>query len=263
MKRLVSTDLGGFPFVSDDLRFIESGVMEALSALVSPYIGSSNGLIISGCDRTIVGGNINISEGFIFLQGEIYYVPAQTVLDEGKTYNYFEVLENYDPAGEKQFQNSATHDTYAVRIAQIVQSDTLPVDAINYPNLDTVIGGAYKAMGFQEIKDWVNLPDARYVTPSVQGPAQIYRDRLGFVHFRGNWNHDDPGASFIIGTLPVGYRPDVDIVFNYLDAKSSNPATIFGYQISISASTGVIDVLGTNFPQEFEMMNFPSFLAVI
>lgn len=119
-----------------------------------------------------------------------------------------------------------------------------------------------KLFGRSLATDWIDLPGASYIYPSAQGRAQILKDSNGFIHFRGVWSHDDPAPSMIVGTLPAGYRPELDIVFSYTTANVSNPSSVLSYEISISASTGVIDVSGSFSPQSIDCISFPSFLSV-
>lgn len=262
MKRLVTSGLGGFPFVLDDLRFIESGILEAFKGVVSPYVGSLNQLVLSGCSMEVVGSNIVVSEGFFYHQNEIYYVPSQTHVDESKPYQYFDVNIAYDPSGNKQFQNGTTVQTYQVRTMKLIQSDILPTGFINFTDLENLHHRSFIAHGFQDNVGWTDLPGSSYVYPVPDGRPQFSKDVNGYVHFRGNWNHDDPDSSFIVGILPIGFRPELDIRFNYVSINIHNPQVQYSYEIVINATTGVIDITGNYFPVTLNCISFPSFKAM-
>jgi len=84
MKKLnlsnISTTVG-MPQKSGSLTHIQSAYQEALNSIVRSIISdgiyqSDVGYILHGCVNSGSGLNYNISEGAIFLNGEIYQVPA-------------------------------------------------------------------------------------------------------------------------------------------------------------------------------------------
>jgi hypothetical protein len=68
----------------------------------------------------IVGGDLVYPEGYVAIEGEIYYVPAATVPFVGANW-YYEVEESFDPAGYEVFQDGgAPQNTYAIRTVKVV-----------------------------------------------------------------------------------------------------------------------------------------------
>lgn len=112
MNRLVTTDNGGFPFVLDDLRWVlstdDAGLIEAFSSMLRSI---SENMILDGC---VFSGDIEssgaITAGWIMLDGEIIKVDAQSGLVEPNI--YFNKVDTFDSAGNKQFEDATFHDTY-------------------------------------------------------------------------------------------------------------------------------------------------------
>lgn len=125
MNKLKTTNTGGMPIVLDDLRWLESAEREALVGVIKTLISYDiNAAIISGCDvvDTEQGDMWSCSEGFIFFNNEIFFVPEQLVFNDGNIGNlYFAEDISYEsPAGLKTFNNAVPHETYEIRQAQML-----------------------------------------------------------------------------------------------------------------------------------------------
>ena len=119
MKKLITTNEGGFPLVLDDLRWMTSGIYESLKAVCRALIPTGEtGLILEGCEL-IDNGNNNyvLSEGYVYFKTstyeEICRVDAQqlTLISPYTT----PALMPYpitDSAGAKVFYNGTTYNTY-------------------------------------------------------------------------------------------------------------------------------------------------------
>lgn len=134
MNRLKTNQSGGFPFVLDDLRFLDNAYRQAFTNIA--YAISLSDCILWGCDLSDDGTDITVTEGAVWLNGEILHVPEQTI-----TYvpghNYFLRLSaSYDPNGLKTFADSNLYDTYELRVAELFDggTDTVIASAINIHN---------------------------------------------------------------------------------------------------------------------------------
>ena len=83
MDKLKTTDLGGFPFVLDDIRQLlgrltspaNHGIYQAFNNLLR---GFGDNLIVQGVVASGTTPNISITEGWVLLDGELITVVAQT-----------------------------------------------------------------------------------------------------------------------------------------------------------------------------------------
>lgn len=122
MKKLITNIAGGFPFVLDDLGWLQDGLTEAIIHSMSQYF-SGNPYIISGCEDD----GSNISPGWIFFKSQILQFDGAAYtapLDPGA---HFTIQTTYDPAGLKTLQNNSTVDTYEVKKAVFSNSTTIGV----------------------------------------------------------------------------------------------------------------------------------------
>lgn len=144
MNKFKTTDNGKLPFVSDDLRFVDAGIRDALKGLVSLFgLTASNSFKITGCVVSNVGLVYSYTAGYICYLGEILPVVSGSVTIPGSPqvgYGlYWDLDLSFDPAGLKVFENGVSHDTYEVRKAKLVygqyptnqggQTDYMPAEA--------------------------------------------------------------------------------------------------------------------------------------
>lgn len=86
MKRLNTSSITptvGFPTKKGTIDFLQDSHKEEVNDLLRMFIGENYSLlnvyVLFGCKQTVVGSNINISEGSVFTNGEIFHSPPQTV----------------------------------------------------------------------------------------------------------------------------------------------------------------------------------------
>ena len=208
MKILKTTDVGGFPFVLDDIRFIYSGLLEAYRAVVSPYLTPQDVVILSGCEQTISGGSLTLSDGWIFYAGEIYNTIGGSWPHDPLKSVHYEVTVGYTPAGLKTFQNGQQYNTYENRFLHPVYTDTPPVNSFPRP-MRTVISAIYEKMqsytvgpinvSHQAIPSWELYPGTYDVV--------AYKDFSGVVHLSGSFWFEDPSPDHFLFQLPIDFRP--------------------------------------------------------
>lgn len=126
MNKLKTTDVGGFPYVLDDIRFELDAVRKAFYGILTTWgINNEDSFILRGC-VTSIGANISITEGYVSILGEVYFVPAHSIsltVPSGQE-AAFVVVSGFDPAGLKTFDSGGTFNTYELRTA-IVQYETI------------------------------------------------------------------------------------------------------------------------------------------
>ena len=79
----LSFSTGGHPFSIDDIVFLQSSVIQAISGVCNGVTANTN-TVLSGCIITTtthpfpMPPSYSISSGFIYYNGEVFYVPAHT-----------------------------------------------------------------------------------------------------------------------------------------------------------------------------------------
>ena len=81
--------------------------------------------------------------------------------------------------------------------------------------------GNVKVGGIIESEPWITATLASGWTHGVNNPVRYYKDKLGIVHFRGFAVAPANPNSVEILTMPVGYRPDLEILL-FLQGTSLN-----------------------------------------
>jgi hypothetical protein len=236
---------GGEPTINfNDLSRNNIANRAALFAVMAAYnIGTNENFIISGCVATVDPGvDVDVTAGYIFLNGEIIQVEAQTVLDSGTTdlYKYVKTT-TYDPNGDKTFNNSVARQTWA-KNRGIVTAATAPIlttelDVVNGDRLESKIIALLRALTAASATDALEgiirkstvaetqagTSDTGAVTPlklrthttwtapslatGYTGTVEYMRDNLGFIHFKGTIIKSGSPSSKTVFTLPVGFRP--------------------------------------------------------
>lgn len=213
MKTFITAHTGGEPIVLDDLRWLTEGLTDSYQSMIKSIIPDDVVTILYGCERTDDGTHINITAGFISFSGEIYRVPAHSVLIvSGDEYWKFE--EVYDPNGLKAYAApGVSHDTYQEVLWTVGIADPPPGGAVLYAESKSIFDFIKIGIGLGVNTPWAEIVGAPYDVPYNE-TAKYMRDRNGFVHFKGaivKTTAVSPG--FLIGTLPPGFRPDSSLVF--------------------------------------------------
>lgn len=222
MNNFKTTFTGGMPLYNDDFTFIQTNIKEALKALGGlnqSSFAAKDGFVLWGCVIALDGGDITVTEGAIFLNGEIYYVPAQSfAVPVGDNAFYFQVAATtFDPVGAKEFEDATTHDTYEIIRAELTYdayADEPALDAIKaaqfFVGIDTanlkprtihtVLHGEHT-----EIANGDLIPSWHHST----GRVEYWKDSAGYVHLHVEVTaigSPNPSGGAMIN-LPVGYRP--------------------------------------------------------
>jgi hypothetical protein len=126
MNKLINTDSGGYPFVLDDLRFVDDSVREALKGNLS-FLGDD--FILSPNYNDITAATSwSFPETFAILDGEILRIPAFTANSSpalGKWYKLeLDSTNSGTTPGLKTFQDASVHETYNLRKGKLTLQTT-------------------------------------------------------------------------------------------------------------------------------------------
>jgi hypothetical protein len=208
MNTFKTTDLGGLGLRSNDFRFIDASVREAFFGTLS-YLGdlANSVIIISGCEVVPSLMEVTILSGFVLLNGEVFKVDTHSYPNTTPGVRYWDIDITYDAEGTKLFKDSTTHETYEIRRAKTFFAPTLPVDKIAFSSTLYYFDILKEKLGFIASTAWANIPFCSNMFPGPSGQGKFMIDSNGFVHLKGAYTNDDPGAGAVLGVLPLGFRP--------------------------------------------------------
>lgn len=120
-KLITSTPPGGFPLVLDDLRWFlgqsagNQGIYQALNNLLRLFGNSFaiQGVLVSGTTP-----NVQITEGWVMLDGELLKVDAQTGIDIATDIEFVKET-SFDTAGDRKAQNGSDIRAYQINRAVV------------------------------------------------------------------------------------------------------------------------------------------------
>ncbi len=207
MKKLVISP-GGMPLHLQDFEFMYEGLIEALAG----HNWRTN-CVLQGCELTKNGSDFEIAEGWVYVDGEIFYVPAHTVVDNdgsgNKSYdatNYdfshdpnsgldrqsfldnfgYEMQVDYRNTGSDTFHDSVVRDTYEIRTMEgrhYVNQAPTTGDA----NYLSIAGRTYEEVIADKFWDRSKLP----VADTNNGIDGYIKDSLRYYSYRYT-----PGSSY-------------------------------------------------------------------
>ena len=220
MNKLITTDSGGFPFLLNDIRFLDEAYREGMASIIKTV---AEECILWGCEYSENGTIASINAGAVFFDNEIFYCPSHSV-DLGVNIQddiVLQVKEYDDPSGDgnKLFADGSTHQTYKVREVKVVDltSSTTPHMCLRARGLcssDAIIfvDEIRKSSIHANIADTLTV--GSWQTPSfINGWTGDLKFRTigNFIELKGDLNGFS-ATDYIPFILPLNYRPDKRIV---------------------------------------------------
>jgi hypothetical protein len=223
---------GGVELHSEDFIFAEEAIRSALAGMLSSVQPSNTVLVLSGCVVSFNQGNASVTAGWIVLDGEILYMPAQTVSTQvGQTFTnkaYIALNAFNDAAGAEVLASGATGQTYQRRQASIVGGNSGDWrDSASWVTYDKRIN-ALAASGLSSVVIPGNDLNAPFTLPS--GVTIEARKSSGLTVLKGALNLTGLAAntSFVAFTLPVGFRPTGYNAIQIIPTFDSGTSTLIG-----------------------------------
>lgn len=220
MDKFLNNIAGGLPFVLDDFRFDDSAVRDAIKGILSGFLTTGvDNFIVYGCEVTtnIIGGNTEytVSEGYIFYEGEIFYVAAHVLTEATSFIPYWGTKIYYDPTGNKTFQDLNSHDTYQKREMELLAAAAPPSGYM--PLAAAKLEDQIKLLAGLDVDTWHTVGDTGEpvyndnwagVTGEGKRELRFKKTPTNQVHIEGACLNSSPTTNPTkIFTLPTGYRP--------------------------------------------------------
>jgi len=212
MNKLVIPN-GGMPLHGDDFNFIDAAVRDAFKgSLYELAMANGGNMILGGCAFSETLTVATIAEGYVMLNYEIMYVPAQ-VYAKTSLYTFLVPAVSFDPAGSEIFANSTTQDTYQIRRATLGSlpgvgvprvdmsaSTGVPAPTLSSTIYETLLDKVSESSSLSFFNGWSN---------AIANPLRLFR------HFRQANLVGDVALGTISGVsftqialiIPEGFRP--------------------------------------------------------
>lgn len=163
MNKLITTNTGGYPFVLDDLRFIDDGVREVLKSKFERFIDQGDptdkGFLVTNSIDLVVDSTTKPAPGFdgqameimfAYIKGEIYLLPAGNlpsgISPSAPCFVEPDISFTGSTPGQKVFENGSNVETYQIRRAKYTltptQTDYIQITSTAVLNSANVTAGA-------------------------------------------------------------------------------------------------------------------------
>jgi hypothetical protein len=247
MKRLITyNDNTYMPLWQTDFKFIQDNLIQAVSEMAKMFAAGRDMFIVSGCELSKVDGQYHVSQGMVMMDGELLYVPGQSVPADGVFKPHIRKQELFNPTGEKQFlvgQLTEFRNTWDDNYGKLhTQTDAEPMPGRLY---------FYEAQSIYQIIANQIKDDTGWVTLDVingwmaEYPLQ-YRRVGDVVYLRGVVSSELNPVNPAIATIPqdltrdyafsVFNGPNTQLHINPTGVIALNIALIQGNTANIEAS---------------------------
>jgi hypothetical protein len=216
MKKLVIA-ANGHPRTNNDLLHLQDAIVDMGRALGNLCAGNSNApCVISGCNIITPGsggaGTIDITDGFIFANNEIFYFAGEDDCDETLYDHRFRVQSTF-----------AANNPYLGKNIHNIRNIVLMIPPFAFQagdlNPNTVLANrAVNNFANQMKGSWVNCMNAIISLPQgdFNNSTNVFvnKDLLGRIQFSGLGTTSVGTFASGVETvyLPVGYRTSRDII---------------------------------------------------
>jgi hypothetical protein len=126
------------PFEGDDLLWMQDGIRGGIANILTAMYGN-NDIIVTGVSINQNGTDLDYTEGYVVINGELLHLPAGTASGVAQEPERAYIVPDisYDMDGADVFADGQTKDTYEIRKAKL--GDPLaspPAGAIDFSNID-------------------------------------------------------------------------------------------------------------------------------
>ena len=173
---------------------------------------------LSGCIVTQNGTTYTTTAGYICLNGEVLKVDAHSVTIPFLHTAKWDLDVSYDISGNEQFFDTTSHDTYQIRRGKLFSTvSTIPITYMPYNARylsDIITSMNPIEAAWQNVTGGIgfNANNPPY-TDDPTYLARFKKDLSGWICLGGMIANGSIGSSIIAFTLPVGYRPALDMHF--------------------------------------------------
>lgn len=259
---------GGHPLTGDDFEYIQFANRDAIAGSLSYLRGQTADdlVVLNGCNVSVVGSNYTYTDGYIWYNGEVYYVPAQPVpqaMVVGGDH-VFSIVSTNNATGIDTYQNGTIVNTWEDRTAVILHNTSgsnvynaqilfkyvisqIVDQAALFAKLSDLTPFAQKSIDTWHVIGAGGQPAYGSTWGAIAGKdSRFIKDDVGGVSVRLNATTTGVAPGGVIFVLPVGYRPVTQVTM--IVHKYNVSALPVAYVGAIDTAGNVTIVDGTNSP---------------
>jgi hypothetical protein len=223
MRKFITGIPGGYPNFDINWGVIQDSFTEIFNSLflgLSP--DTTNPYIVTGCAITNVTGGISVTQGSIFWNGELFQVPALTVMGSGTL--YWQIVTNYYDSNPVTFNNGNQNNVHQIRTLQPTYTNPSSNGFNNSILTNTLINPSDVNKGIVPISGIIgwngtneNVPNGWMLCDGSNGRPNLNDD--SYILGSSSGNTGDGGGS---NTITVDNLPSHNHTFS--GSFSSDPA---------------------------------------
>lgn len=245
MKQL-SLNAGGHPLVIGDIDWLQGSYKQLFAELCRmwiknipshSYADSDDVLILRGVKR--VPSTYDVTEGYVYLDGEICFSPAWTrpTISNWDLWGLVKAPAIFDSSGDKVYANGTTNQTYSdIRAEWKLLADISP--GTQYIPLETITEAGTFGLFDMIIP---TLPIPQVVTLLNNSTGVIYAHRVNKIVTITGTLLDVALSGGVLATLPVTWNPKITTVYFNL------PSQITSKYVTMRVNGLNIDFTATGF----------------
>jgi len=231
---------GGMPVRTTDFELLQQAVADALKGILSS-VGATT-FILKGLAPSIGGGNITITEGWVYAQSEIFYVPAATFAYDMTKSLY--LSQNVYQEEQRHFSDGHYHNCferrrYALGYATEVPEGSIALDEITYINnlINNQVITALKVRQ-QTISSELLAFGANFTQATGCADMKVSKNEFGDCVLTAAFLCSDP-ASSLLCTLSEEFWPKGDLHSTFVKGD-------YTLGLMVVKSTGEVLVIGAD-----------------
>lgn len=208
---------------SDELNLMPNSNREGIHSLGNG-IGDGANMIFSGVNAVIsTGVNCVVQEGFVYLNGEMLKVDAQTVPSTlGNLYEFQKVTTNNDPDGERNFRDLTTHNVYEKNRAVVVNVASITTLSVDGNKVIDVLKGLIQVQS-----DWneADSSDPAYIQNKPNVTAVLLQGKVNGIQV-GSGSSVGSVEGDITGVIILNIEPSelrIRVTFSNIGTSDYHP----------------------------------------
>ncbi|NPV35066.1 MAG: hypothetical protein HPY80_00195 [Bacteroidales bacterium] len=212
MKRLRNLN-GGLPLRLQDFDLIQNNIIDAVDCIIQALLPGETGIILKGLSVN-VGVYVNAQAGWLYHNGEIFFVPQASFDYDGSKILYLKPAFITEQA--RTFKDGSIKDVHEIRNYAWGYDLTVPSDAVRFNDLyslETLLKTKLQAslgMG-ADLKAFITIPYASGFSPATTlNGIRLLSNSYNVLMLHGAFYAETSYGK--IATLPIGQRPSGDVV---------------------------------------------------
>lgn len=176
---------GGHPFVIEDVLFLQDAYMIGFRAALSIFKSNiCKSFFLTGLEKADAGnGFVNISEGYVFHENEVFFCPGATDLPDSDICLKLHI--DYQSPTPITLASGASVNTKQIREMRLANESVLPGDAIYYNDL-----ASFQQLLKAKSSGWQDVSNFENGVSSASPLARYIRTVSGTVHLSGKVSVD-------------------------------------------------------------------------